>query len=325
MNKITIREVAKVAGVSVSTVSQVFNNYTAISQATRDRVKQVATELGYAPNLAARSLAAKKKKTIALVLNEINVVRGVAMPLEILNGVIEMLDETDYEFVFYATNLKKQQEKSLAHFLNEHALAGVIIQGLKTSDPYYQELKTINFPVVIIDMEIENPKIGKVSIDNEQACFEVGERLKQAGHLRVCFVNGSKDAAVSQEREVGIRKSLPDVEVVYANFSEKEAYEWAMVFGQIEKFSAIFAASDLMAIGIIKALKNRGLEDKIALIGFDDITLASYVSPTLTTVRQDATEKARQATDNLIHQIEQGEVKNSVQPYEIIVRESAEI
>ena len=324
MKKVTIRDVAQLAGVSVSTVSQALNDYAEISQATRDRVFRAARELGYSPSLAARTLSTKRKRTIALILNEINVTRGVAMPLEILNGVIETLDKTDYEFVFYATNLRKQQEKTLGQFLDEHALAGIVIQGLSLSEPYYQELETIDLPVVTIDLNIKNPRIGTVSIDNEAAGFEVCQRLLQAGYQRICFVNGSNDATVSLAREAGVRRALPEnPTVVYAAFSEMAAYEWALGFE--EDFEAIFAASDLMAIGIIKALKERDLIGKIAVVGFDDITLASYITPTLTTVRQDAYALARRATLNLLAEIEGEVVKNSIEPYEIIVRESAVI
>ncbi|MDR0199929.1 MAG: LacI family transcriptional regulator [Streptococcaceae bacterium] len=324
MAKITIRDVAQAAGVSVSTVSQVFNSYPGISKATKERVFSVAQELGYTPNIAARNLSVKKKRTIALVLNEINVTPGVARPLELLTGVSETLDATDYDFVFYATNRKKQVQKSLQQFFNEQNLAGLIIQGLATDEPYYKELATLDLPVVAIDLSIDNPRLGQVSIDNEAASQEVTRRLIDAGYERLVFLNGSKNAAVSKSREKGFQSVAPkDAQVFYANFSENEAFEWAVKFDKWDTVDAVFAASDLMAIGVLKGLKEIGCQKMPAIVGFDDVTLARYVTPTLTTVRQDAWEIARQATENLIQQIETGEVKREKLDYQLIIRESA--
>ncbi|MDR0297729.1 MAG: LacI family transcriptional regulator [Streptococcaceae bacterium] len=325
LNKVTIKDVAKAAGVSISTVSQALNNYPSIKESTRKKVLEIARELHYTPNFAARNLATKTKKTIALVLNEINVTRGVAIPLEILNGVIERLDASDYDFVFYATTLKKQQEKSLTHFFVENNLAGLIIQGLKTTDPYYKELEESTLPVVAIDLDVKNPEIGTVSIDNEAAAREVTRRLMDKQLTKIIFVNGTPDAAVSKARELGYRSTASHASVVYANFREDDAYNWALTADNLEDYDAIFAASDLMAIGISKALHERGLTDKIALVGFDDITLGSYISPSLTTVRQNMGKIATQAAENLMVQIETQSIRHSLVDYAVIVRESADI
>lgn len=328
MKKITIKDVAQRTGLSISAVSRVFNNYGDISAETVKRVNKVAKELGYVPNGAAKQLSSKKKKIIALILNEINVTRGVAMPLEILGGVISNLDKTDYEFVFYATNFEKQKQKSLRQFCNEKDITGLIIQGLRTSDPYYKELENFDFPVVTIDLDIQNEKIGRVSTDGEAASFEMTERLQKAGYKEIVLLNGAKTAAVSQARERGYRQSYDNPQVFYANFLEEEAYEWVIrkdAENKLSEFEVIFAASDLMAIGVIKALKSLGKIDHIAVVGFDDITLASYVSPSLTTIRQKIGEISKYAVSDLIQMIEKNIVKKRFVPYEIIERESARI
>ncbi|WP_394404704.1 LacI family DNA-binding transcriptional regulator [Streptococcus sp. 20-1249] len=321
----TIKDVAKEAGVSVSAVSKVFNNYGDIGEETRQKVLDAAKKLEYIPNQAARKLSSKHKKIIALILSELKVEKGVTMPFEILSGVSHYLDETDYEFVFYGTTTKKQKEKSLKQFCAEHSISGLLIQGLKTTDPYYQELATFTLPTVAIDLQVGNGGISTISIDNEQAAAEVTERLMQAGHENILFLNGTKQDEVSQKREAGYRSKVRNPQVVYAHFSEEEAFQYICQMEDVANVDAIFAASDLMAIGVLKALRQRNLEISPAVVGFDDMVLASYVTPSLTTVRQDIERMSRQAVKDLLHQIEEDEVTHRLLPYEIIVRESAKI
>ncbi|SKA12853.1 transcriptional regulator, LacI family [Pilibacter termitis] len=322
MKKITIKDVAKAAGVSVSAVSRVFNDYEDISTETKEKVLQVAKQLKYVPNSAARHLSAKNKKTIALILNEINVTRGVAMPLEILSAVIDYLDRTEYEFVLYATNTKKQKEKTLFQFCNEHDITGILIQGLRVGDPYYLELKTFDLPTVALELDIENEKVGKVSTDNEKAAMEVTQYLQDIGYKKILFINGRKGAAVSIAREKGYRCAVETPHIIYADYDEEIAYKKTLELLEDLQFDAIFAASDMMAIGVIKALRTKKLEKKIAVVGFDDITLASYITPSLTTIRQNIPKIATDATKDLIRLIEKKVVKNRFVPYELIIRES---
>lgn len=323
LTKITIKDVAKAASVSVSTVSRVFNDYQDISEETRQKVFAAARQLGYVPNSAARQLSSKKKKNIALILNGINVSPGVAMPLEILSGVSDALDATDYEFVFYATNAKKQAQKSLAGFCAEHDISGLIIQGLRTSDPYYQEINNFPLPLVAIDLLLDDAGTATVSIDNEAAAKEVTERLKAAGYKNILFVNGTKNTVIAASREAGFRAIFPDGDVLYADFSKEEAYRQIKNLSALTSYDAIFSASDLMAIGILSALTERQLNKKIAVVGFDDITLAQYTTPSLTTVRQDIQAISEASVTDLLVQIDTGEKRKHYIPYEIVVRESA--
>lgn len=321
---VTIKDVAREAGVSVSAVSKVFNGYHDIGEETRNKIQEAAKKLEYIPNQAARKLSSKHKKIIALILNEIKVDRGVTMPLEILSGVSNYLDSTDYEFVFYGTTTKKQSEKSLKQFCAEHSISGLLIQGLKTTDPYYKELSTFDLPTVAIDLKFDNNKIGTISIDNQSAASEVTKRLLQSGYRKILFLNGTTSDEVSQKREAGYRSQVRTPMVEYASFSEEKAME-LILEKDLSAVDAIFAASDLMAIGVIKALRVRQLSHQIAIVGFDDNVLASYVSPTLTTVRQDMKVLSEYAVQDLLMQIEMQQVTHRLLPYEIMVRESANI
>ncbi len=332
MKKVSINDVASTSGVSRSTVSKVFNGYADVSPKTRKKVLKVADKLGYSPNAAARSLSSKTLRTVALVLNNINVTRGVTRPLEILKGVLTYFDQTDCEFVFYATDSKKQKEKSLRRFIQEHNISGLLIHGLDISEPYYEELKTINFPIVTIDMHFDNPNLGTVSVDDRKAAFDATTTLLDKGYRKLLCLNGSLSAQVTEERSEGFvkayRQYVENAEdyILYADFDETTAYR--IISQELKRgreFDGLFAASDLMAIGAMRALEDYGLRvpDDVGIIGFDDIILTSYTKPTLSTVRQDATDLGMMAAqlldDVMLHKTG---AHHRILPHSIIVRDS---
>lgn len=294
----TIRDVAKIAGVSIATVSKVFNGYTDINEKTKERILEIAKQLDYAPNMAARTLSSKTQKTIALILSEININRKSTMPLEVLSGVYKYTEQSEFEFVFYGTSIEKQKEKTFRQFCNEHNITGAVIQGLKITDPYYQELKETRIPTVLIDIDMENSHVGTVSIDSELAAFEAVEYLISQNHHHIGFINGSRDALVSTLRESGYRRALiannihvNEAYIQYANFEEDIAFLIAQnLLENNRAITALFCASDIMAIGALRGVQEMGLNvpDDISIIGFDDIILSNYVTPALTTVAQDA-------------------------------------
>lgn len=311
--KVTIKDVAHRANVSIATVSRVFNGYTDISEATKKRVMAIAQEMDYSPNMAARTLSSKSQKTIALILNELNISRKSTMPMEVLSGVYKYTESSNCEFVFYGTSDTKQKEKSFRQFCNEHNITGVVMQGLKVTDPYYKELSKTKIPTVVIDMEIDNNRVGSVSIDNEWAAKEAVDYLIEIGHQEIAMLNGSLEANVSIQREIGYRMSLqehgiPCVEeyIQYANFNEETAYQTIKeLIPNHPEITAIFSASDIMAIGALRAANDLGLKvpEDLSIIGFDDIVLTNYIQPKLSSVAQDMEKigyKAAELLDELI-------------------------
>lgn len=330
----TIRDVAKAAGVSIATVSKVFNGYSDINHDTKEKILEVAKQLDYTPNMAARTLSSKKQQTIALILNELNFNRKSTMPMEVLNGVYTFTEQSDYEFVFYGTSTEKQEDKTFRQFCNEHNITGAVIQGLKMSDPYYEEIQETKLPTVLIDIVMENANVGTVSIDNEAAAFEAVSYLISKNHQKIGMINGSRDANVSILREAGYRRALAEHGIVnneayiqYANFEEDIAFLITKnLLTNHKEITALFCASDVMAIGAMRAVKDMGLRvpEDISIIGFDDIILSSYVSPTLTSVAQDM-EKIGFEAAKLLTEIINHDLKNNnhrMVPHEMKYRES---
>lgn len=331
--RVTIKDVAEAAGVSPATVSRVFNGYTDISDETKEKIMDIAKQMNYLPNAAARSLSSKNQITLGLVLNDLEISRKNTMIMEVLTGVYNYTDQENIDFVFLATSTMKQSKKSFREFINEKGISGAVVQGLKMNDPYFKEIENANFPVALIDMVASGDNVCNVSINNEKASEEAIQMLIDRGHRHIGMINGRREAYVSVEREAGYIKALKHNKielnqeyVQYANFSEKISVEITRdLLINNPEITALFCASDLMAIGAMKAISELGLNipEDISIIGFDDIVLNEFLTPKLSSISQNMEiigfEAARRA-----HQLIKGEQieKQVYIQHDVIIRES---
>ncbi|MFC6165024.1 LacI family DNA-binding transcriptional regulator [Lactiplantibacillus dongliensis] len=337
MKAVTIKDVAKQAGVSIGTVSRVFNGYPDISESTRKRIFKIAKDVGYSPNLAARTLSSKRQKTIALIFNDLVYTPKTTMPMSILNGVYDYTQSKGIEFAFYAVTTQKQKQKSFEQFCSERNVSGVILQGLHVTDPYYEQLKTTKIPTVLIDMYVDNPYVGSVSTDNVAAAKDAVSSLIKSGRKNIDMMNGSYNATVSVWREQGYHEALEAAElppnsslIQYANYDEQIARLMAkQVIEQDSTIDAFFCASDLMALGVIKAAQelNKRIPEDIAVMGFDGIELGEYVTPSLSTVSQQPYQFGQEAGKLVMELIDKPTLDHVLirhVPYKVITRESSD-
>lgn len=202
--------------------------------------------------------------------------------------------------------------------------------GLKTDDEYLNEIQKSTYPVVLLDIPIKNSNIGYVTTNNLKGAQIATEHLIHLGHRRIGFLNGHKKAYVSQERLNGyilaLSKngiSIDNELIVEGDFTEESGYKTADYF--LEKgVTAIFAASDMMAIGLIKRFKDLGVEvpAKVSIVGFDDISIARYITPTLTTIRQNKSEMGKSAFYLLLNLISKQPINHIILEPELVKRES---
>jgi len=320
----TIKDLAKAAGVSVTTVSRALNGYSDVNENTRKKIKRIAEELNYRPNAAARSLVMKKTRTIGVILSEINR-EGVkdAAAYEILCGINDCTSELDYDILLFSTNPKKQLKKSYSDLCKERNVDGAIISGLRVNDPYLQEVVLdTDFPCVLIDIPVSNHNLGHVTIDNIYGAKLAVGHLLELGHRKIALINGHDEASVSKDRQIGYRQALEEAgirylpELVYnGNFSEDGGSEaMYQILVQLPDVSAVFAASDIMALGAMRTMEKLGrkLPESLSIVGYDDIKIASYCSPKLTTIRQDKYEMGFQAAQMLINMLEQRSVERKI-------------
>ncbi|MED5246136.1 MULTISPECIES: LacI family DNA-binding transcriptional regulator [Priestia] len=330
----TIKDIARVAGVSVTTVSRALNGYSDVNEKTRQKIAAVARELNYSPNTLARGLVMQKSKTIGLLVSGISreSVKD-NFTFEVLCGVNERASTLGYDLILFNTNTMMQREKTYTQLCRERRVDGAIIQGIKKEDLYLKEVVESDIPCVLVDIPVHSNSVGYVTTDNALGAKKAVEHLAGLGHQHIGMINGHEDAFVSQERLNGYREALKECGlsfrsewVVSGNFEEKKAEKAAReLLNRHKEVTAIFCASDLMALGALKACKELGLDvpKDISIVGYDNIVLASYSSPNLTTVGQEVYQIGYEAADLLIEMLEGKET--NMERYldtKLIIRES---
>lgn len=333
---VTIKDIAKQAGVSVTTVSRALNGYSDVNEDTRKKIMDMAKKLNYSPNSLARSLVMKKSRTIGLLVSGFireNVKDN--FMLEVMAGVNDFTSNTDYDIVLFNTNSSKQREKTYTQLCKERQVDGVIIQGIRMDDPYLEEVIVGEIPCVLVDIPRIGLNAGYVSTDNIAGAKEAGHYLVDLGHTNIGMINGHDFAFVSQERLTGFTQAMDERNVTLSQnyiengeFSEEGGGLAALrLIENDASITAIFCSSDLMAIGAMSMLKSKGIRipEDISIIGYDNILLSKYVQPNLTTISQDiyalGFEAARMLIDMLDHQ---GSPNKMIVKHELIKRDSSQ-
>ncbi|MBU3180185.1 LacI family DNA-binding transcriptional regulator [Clostridium psychrophilum] len=330
-NKVkTIKDVAKICKVSVSTVSRAFNNYSDISEKTRERILKMSEEIGYKPNIVAKSLSSIKNYRLAMLVEDYSEVNP--LTYEMLMPFQNMASNRGYETVLLSTTSNMQKSHELKKLLSDKQVDGAFIIGLKMNDDYYKQLSNINIPCVLYDININNEKTSCVGVDNVKGAFMAVEHLIKLRHKKIGFINGHKNAQVSFERLDGYYLALNRYDIpvdnkliVNGNFSFVDAQIAVKeLLGKNKDITAIFCASDLMAAGAISKLQELGysLPDDLSIIGFDDENISQYISPKLTTIRQHRDKIGETAANVLINIISGQSLSRNVIEPELIIRES---
>ncbi|HHT06858.1 MAG TPA: LacI family transcriptional regulator [Hydrogenispora sp.] len=305
---VTIRDVAKKAGYSITTVSRALNGFDDVNEETRAKIMAVAKELNYQPNRVARSLVTKTVNTIGLfVLGRSSFQQGFIADL--VSGLIDEASTHDFDLLIFGTQSLKAglPFQQLCH---QRGVGGAVITGLKITDPIIAELEDSPFPTVLIDVPINGPKATYVTFDNQKGMVQALDHLYDLGHRKIGFINGHLEAWVCRERLAGYKKGLAKHGLTYnkayvynGNFSKESGRAGAKeLIKKNPELTALMVASDLMAAGALEELTAMGyaLPEDLSLVGFDDQTFAALTSPALTTIKQDEYLLGRLAAENII-------------------------
>ncbi|KHE72874.1 LacI family DNA-binding transcriptional regulator [Halobacillus sp. BBL2006] len=286
----TIKDVAKRAGVAVSTASYALNGNEKVSAATVDKVLKAARELNYQKNGFASDLKRTKTNTIALILSDMS---GPYFS-ELIKGVQEVTASNQYDLI--ACSSVGGDRSTATKFLREKRVDGAIILAHNISTKAIEESAREDFPIVVLDRNVENPYAIHVEVNNRQGGYQATEHLIQNGHRSIGFVSGPIDSHDNEERFKGYMDALKDNNIPYQSrlkmggeFTREGGYRATkMLIAQQNLPDAIFYANDEMAIGGLQAFHEKGISvpDDVSIVGFDDIQLSEYVHPPLTTVRQ---------------------------------------
>lgn len=333
MKRTNIKDVAKAAGVSITTVSRALNGYSDVNKKTRDKIIKVAEELNYAPDVNARSLGGMSDITIGLLMSsmEANDMSGFAFG--IISGIYNACMNNGCEFVILVTNTMRQEEISYLQFCRKKNVDGVVVLGLKTDDRYYHEVLKSEIPCALIDINVEEESemVCSLSVDNVAASQQAVTYLIEQGHTNIAMLNGRNVASVSRERFSGYAMALLKAGIVlnleylrYCDFDEKIAYEETKkLLSQYKGITAIFCASDLVAVGAIRGVIDMGLRvpEDISVIGFDDIPIAEYYHGGITTIRQHPYDMGFMACEAVYNMMSDKKSSSKIiAPYEFVIR-----
>ncbi|HET9188458.1 MAG TPA: LacI family DNA-binding transcriptional regulator [Acidothermaceae bacterium] len=329
----TVWAVAAAAGVSKTTVSRVLTGSPRVSAEARAAVEKAIEQLGYVPNRAARSLVTRRTDTIALIVSEPES-RLFSEPFfaGTVRGISEELARTDYAFVLLSA--EGDITRIERYIMNGHA-DGMILMSLHKQDPLLQLLTRTHTPVVLSGRPFAGDNVPYVDSDNRTGAARAVQHLVATGRKRITTITGPADMPVGVDRLEGFRDALPAGArkswrrmVAHGDFSE-ESGERAMreLLERVPDLDAVFAASDLMAVGAMRALRASGrkVPDDVAVVGFDDSHAARLTDPQLTTVRQPMEEMGRSLARLLLTQLRNPGKRPAslIVPTELVVRDSS--
>lgn len=319
---VSIKDVAKQAGVAISTVSKVLNNYPNVSEETKRKVNQAVEELNFVPNSVAAALSSKQSGRVALILNLNNVSQAVdEINMQYMAGTIGQAVDMNLDVitVFYSM-LKNKSIEEVIRYLQSQSITGLIIFGMSKEDKVLHRLIEARiFKIVVVDAPIINEVTSSVWVDQEKAQYDVAKKTVMENKSKsILYLAGKKNGYVTDERLKGIRRlaqeqNLPLL-IRNGEFSELQARN--LTFRYAKNKDVVVCASDLMAIGAMKALTEMDIFRPVC--GFDGITLMGYAGKQMNTVRQNFKRIASEAVKELKRLLEGGEGQQIVLDYELV-------
>lgn len=317
----TIKDVAKHARVSVTAASYALNGTGTISEDTRKRILQAAEELNYHPNAFARNLKNRKTLTIGVFITRFS---G-SFYEDILEGIHDAILRTDYEMIVCPESWTKRK------ILTHRQVDGAVVFDSKIKDETVLKLASARFPIVVLDRFLESDYLLPLLVDNKHGVKEAFHHLYSQGARRIFFVSGAADSFDNMERRMAFLSEAArhhvTVQCYEGNFTESSGYDAAneiIEAGDLPE--AVFCANDQMAIGFIRAMKEHHLKapDDMAVVGFDDILIARYMQPTLSTIGASRIAWGEAAATQLIDFLEKGKPFRPHRiPTKLIPRESS--
>jgi LacI family transcriptional regulator len=329
----TIRDVARAAGVSVATVSRVFNSSGPVHEETRARVREVARALRYAPNSAARSLITAKSNTLGVLLPDLY---GEFFS-EVIRGIDQTAQQQGYHVLVSSSHETLPRIEAAMRAMRGR-VDGLIVMSPDIDAPTLVANLPDSLPVVLLNCAVEGTSYDAISVDNFGGAYAMVRHLLSTGRDRVAIITGSSRNYDARERVRGYRAALRDAGAEHregedgweipGDFTETGGYHAARAVAALStRPNAVFAANDAMAIGALSALRELGLDvpGDIAVAGFDDIPMARYMSPPLTSVHVEISELGARAMAVLLAAVQEKnrhERRQVVLPTTLIVRQS---
>jgi LacI family transcriptional regulator len=327
-----IEQIAKLSGVSRSTVSRVLNADPNVKETTRSRVMEVIERVNYRPNVVARRLASGRTHVLGLVIPTAvsSLFTDPYFP-GLIQGVSSACNAREYSVMLWLAE-PEQERRTIGQIANNGLLDGVIIASSLMDDPLQQTLIQIGMPFILIGRHIADPNVSYVDVDNLNSAREAVAYLIRLGRRRVATITGPANMIAGADRRAGYEAAMrdrgmaPDLNLIAeGDFTEVGGYMAAQRLLPHQP-DAIFAASDSMAVGALRALREAGrrVPDDVALVGFDDMPFTARTDPPLTTVRQPIQRTGQLAAETLMDMIDErsSRPRRIILPTELVIRAS---
>ncbi|MGU3470979.1 LacI family DNA-binding transcriptional regulator [Paenibacillus sp. D51F] len=289
---VKIVDVAQRAGVSTATVSRVLNDSSGVTANTKEKVLQAIKELGYYPNAVAKNLRVQKTKTIAVIVQDINV----SYFTEIIKGMENMAYVKHYKVLICDAENQPSKELEYLTLLMNRTVDAAILVAPAIPDSDILDIAGRGYAIGIVGRHIKHEGVPCIYTDNVKFSTEVVTHLVEMGHTNIAFLSGYAESIDSYERLEGYMKALKEHRLPFrpelienGNFSEAGGYEaMERLLSRSGGFTAVYAANDEMALGIYKSCRERGIRipEDLAVVGVDNNRISKYITPTLSTVNQ---------------------------------------
>ncbi len=308
---VTIKDVARMAKVSPSTVSRVISDSKSISEPTKERVRAAMKELGYHPNVIARSLIRRSSQALGVVLSR-SAESAFSNPFfaEILRGISKVTQRCQYSLVLATAENYKEEARQCLQMVMERRVDGVIILASRVNDQLIENLSETEHPFVVVGRVDGDQHHYAVNNDNIQAAYSAVRHLLNLGHKKVAFLNGPVEYTFCQDRYQGyvmafreFGLTVDERYICHAENLHADGYKYSQQLLQLKpQPTAIFVADDLMVIGAYRAIKEAKLviPDDIAVVGFNDDAFTNLLDPPLTTIRIPIYEMGKAAAETII-------------------------
>lgn len=329
--QITIKEVAQAAGVSIATVSRVLNKQAVVSKELSDKVEIAVKELNYQLNGIAKALKSSQSRSIGLIIPDIE---NPFFPA-LVRGVEDAAQKEGYAVILCNTDGKPEEEDRYLKFLLSKQVDGILLVGNLKFAQYENYLSSLSIPLVLLDRRMEDAPYSTVLVDNELGAFMAVDHLIKQGRRHIAILRGKPESPTSMERVKGAMKGLTDhgysLEenlILTGYFTFEGGYQGIeRLIDSGQSFDAVFAANDMMAIGAMECLEKHGrcVPDDVAVVGFDDIRMAAWHKPSLTTIKQPVYEMGQVAVKIIVEHITGSNTNctDQILKPELIVRQSS--
>lgn len=329
LRKVSIKDIAAAAGVSHSTVSRALRNSPLLKPETIARIQKIAQEKGYTASAVARSLVTRRTQTIGVVVTTI------ADPFvaEVVSGIEEAANEHRYSVFLANSNAEPEREMNVVRSFAEHRVDGIVVTSSRVGALYTPMLSSMQVPIVLVNNQHPGEFVHSVMIANFEASRQATDLLVELGHRRIAYLGDRFGYQSDSERFAGYREALdcaglpfaPEL-VSHGDGRPEGGYEaMKKLLALPDPPTAVFCYNDMSALGALKAIREAGLRvpRDISVVGFDDLFVAEYAEPPLTTVRQPRRQMGRLAAEILLKLIEGEQADEIIRvPGELVLRQS---